>query len=163
MSQRISFAMAQARLQSYLNKRPRAFTSPTHVTPVRPAKRVPLQDIIEESQSADGDDLFSREERPSPGESSIDSLCTCAQLQLSFSEANPSSESREPSLRSHWSTDELQALVQFALENGKGDVWATHQSAKVWSAAAAFIQRKVGTAHARTSMYVYTPMMFYMV
>ena len=58
MSQRISFAMVQARLQSYLNKRPRAFTSPTRVTLVRPAKRVPLQDIIEESQSAHGDDLF---------------------------------------------------------------------------------------------------------
>ena len=52
----------------------------------------------------------------------------------------------------HRSTDELQALVKIALENGKGDVWVTHQSVKVWSAAAAFIQRKVGTAHARTSM-----------
>ena len=65
---------------------------------------------------------------------------------------NPSSESREPSFHSHRSTDELQALVKIALENGKGDVWVTHQSVKVWSAAAAFIQRKVGTAHARTNM-----------
>ena len=106
--------MAQARLWSYLNKRPRAFTSPTRVTPVRPTKRVPLQAIMEESHSADlaadDGDPFPREERPSPMESSINNLCVSAQLQLSFSEANPSSEN-ESSLRSHWSTDELQALL----------------------------------------------------
>ena len=102
--------MAQARLWSYLNKRPRAFTSPTRVTPVRPTKRVPLQAVMEESHSADDGDSFPREERPSPMESSINNLSVSAQLQLSFSKANPSSEN-ESSLRSHWSTDELQALL----------------------------------------------------
>ena len=147
--------MAQARLHDYFSKRPRPFTSPTRVTPVRPTKRVSLlQDIMEEIQSTnlDDDDLVSREEQILP----IDSLCASAELQLSFSEANPranpSSES-ESTLCSHWSTDELQALVQFVLENGKGDVWATHQRAN-WSAAATFIQRKVGTAHVRTRTYL---------
>ena len=142
--------MAQVRLQCYVSKRPRVFSSPTRVTPARPTKWAPLQDIIEETQSTDDDDLVSWEER-----SVIDSLCASAQLQLSFSKVNPSSES-ESSLCSHWSTDELQALVQFVLENGKADVWPTHQSTKVWSAVASFIQRKAGTAHVRTSMYCYS-------
>ena len=81
-------------------------------------------------------------------------VCFCS-AELSFSEVNPSSES-ESSVRSHWSTDELQALVQFVLENGKADVWPTHQSTKVWSAVASFIQRKAGTAHVRTSTYCYS-------
>ena len=135
----------------------RAFSSPTRVTPARPTKRVPLQDIMEETQSAHDDDLASWEER-----SVIDSLCACApgsELQLSFSEVNPnrdpSSESESSFIRSHWSTDELQALVQFVLESGKADVWPpSHQSTKVWSAAASFIHRKVGTAHLRTSTYL---------
>ena len=90
--------MAQARLWSYLNKRPRVFTSPTRVTPVRPTKRVPLQTVMEESHSADDGDPFPREEWPSPMESSINNLYVSAQLQLSFSEANPRSEN-ESSLR----------------------------------------------------------------
>jgi len=142
LSQWISFAMAQARLQGYLSKHSRTFTSPTCVTPARPTKWVPLQDIMEETQSTDDDYLVSCEEWLSP----INSLCASTQLQLSFSDANPSIES-------DWSMDELKAFVQFVLENGRGNVWATHQSAKVWSAVATFIQRKVGTTHIRTSTY----------
>ena len=143
--------MAQARLQGYLNKRSRAYTSPMHVTPSRPAKRAPLESI----QETDEDNLVTQQERLSP----IASLCTSTQLQLSFSEVTPQRESgSSTSLLSQWSTDELEALVQFVLENGKGDVWATprttQQSVQVWNAAATFIQRKVGTAHVRTSTSV---------
>ena len=53
---------------------------------------------MEESHSADDGDPFTREERPSPTDSSINSLYVSARLQLSFSEANPSSEN-ESSLR----------------------------------------------------------------
>ena len=141
--------MAQTRLQSYFRKCPRSFTSsPTRMTPVRPTKRIPLQDILEESPDVSG------KQRLSPVDLTINSLCASAQLQLSFSEAYPSSESHESTLRSHWSKDELLALVQFVIENGKDNVWATHQHANVWSVAATFIQRKVGTAHVRTSMLV---------
>ena len=55
--------MAQVRLQCYVSKRPRACSRATRVTPARPTKRVPLQDIMEETQSAHDDDLASREER----------------------------------------------------------------------------------------------------
>ena len=92
------------------------------------------------------------------GQLSIARVPVLRELQLSFSEVNPSrdpSNESESSLRSHWSTDELQALVQFVLESGKADVWPpSHQSTKVWSAAASFIHRKVGTAHLRTSTYL---------
>ena len=69
------------------------------------------------------DDLLSQQERFSPKET----LCTSAQLQLSF--APPQSESTI--LCSQWSKDELMALVQFVIEkaNGKSDTRATQQSA----------------------------------
>ena len=47
----ISFTMSQARLHNHLNKRPRAFTTPTRVTAVR----------RNSVRSPDGDDVFSRE------------------------------------------------------------------------------------------------------
>ena len=52
--------MAQTKLQNYFNKCPRSFTSsPTRVTPIRPTKRIPLQNIGEQSpEFAPGSSVF---------------------------------------------------------------------------------------------------------
>ena len=93
------------------------------MTPVRPTKWIPLQDILEESPN---DDYFdSGKQHLSLMSLTINGLCASAELQLSFPEAYSRSESHEEShestLRSHWSKDELLAFV---IENGKGNVWA---------------------------------------
>ena len=55
----------------------------------------------------------------------------------------------------NWSNDELKALVEFILFNGKGDVWPTHHRMDFWSSAAGFIKMRSNTSNQRSSNYIF--------
>ena len=88
-----------------MSKRPWVLSSLKLTTPVRAQKWVPLWEISEEEVGEIGE----------------------ARMLLTYG----SDELRG----NHWSNDELKALAEFTLFNGKRDLWPTQHRMDFWSSA----------------------------
>ena len=101
----------------------RSVTSPTLLTPHRPAKRRPLRERVEGVPAA-----------------------PTARVSLL---AEFQSRGRFIS----WSKEEVKALVEYILLMCNSQSWPTHHRMHFWKCASEFIERRTNSRHSRSGMY----------